>query len=176
MYSALLIQLGGRTPRLGTRVFVADNATLIGDVEVGDDSSIWFNAVLRAEVASIRVGKETSIQDCCVLHTDNEHNVEVGDRVIIGHGAIVHGCQIDSDCIIGIGARVLNGAVVGEWCIVGAGAVVTEGTMISPYSLALGVPARVVKKLSQNELDRIVESAKAYLMLKNLYLSRPQQV
>jgi len=166
----LLISINGKKPKIGARVFVADNAYVVGDVEVGSDSSIWFNAVIRAEVESIKIGSETSIQDCCVLHTDAGHKVTVGDRVTVGHGAILHGCQIASNCIIGIGARILNGAKVGEWCIIGSGAVVTEGSEIPPHSLALGVPARVVRPLTEDDKKRIIESAAAYLKLKNLYL------
>ncbi len=166
----MLISINGKKPKIGERVFVADNAYVVGDVEVGSDSSIWFNAVIRAEVESIKIGSETSIQDCCVLHTDAGHKVTVGDRVTVGHGAILHGCQIASNCIIGIGARVLNGAKVGEWCIIGSGAVVTEGSEIPPYSLALGVPARVVRPLTEDDKKRIIEGAAAYLKLKNLYL------
>ncbi|MFN3621814.1 MAG: gamma carbonic anhydrase family protein [Nitrososphaerales archaeon] len=168
----MLINIRGKTPKLGQRVFVANNAHLIGDVEIGDDSSVWFNAVIRAEVESIRIGSGTSIQDCCVLHTDNEHKVIVGDRVTVGHGAIVHGCQVSSNCIIGIGVRILNGAKIGEWCIVGSGAVVTEDTEIPPYSLVLGIPARVVRRITENDQKRIVNSAVEYLKLKNLYLTQ----
>lgn len=167
----MLIAINGRQPKLGQRVFVADSAKVVGEVEVGDDSSIWFNAVVRAEVESIRIGCGTSIQDCCVLHTDNEHKVVVGDRVTIGHGAIVHGCQISSNCIVGIGARILNGARVGEWCIVGSGAVVTENTEVPPYSLVVGVPARVIRSVTEGDRRRITDSAAEYLKLKNLYLN-----
>jgi len=168
----LLISINGKKPKIGMRVFVADSAYVAGDVEVGDDSSIWFNAVVRAESESIKIGSETSIQDCCVLHTDAGHKVTVGDRVTVGHGAILHGCQIASNCIIGIGARILNGAKVGEWCIIGSGAVVTENSEIPPYSLALGVPARVTRSITEDDKRRIIESAAAYVKLKNLYLNQ----
>jgi carbonic anhydrase/acetyltransferase-like protein (isoleucine patch superfamily) len=162
----LLFLINGKKPKIGQRVFIADNAYLIGDVEVGDDSSIWFNAVLRAEIGSIKIGSETSIQDCCVLHTEDK--LIVGDRVTVGHAAVLHGCQIASNCIIGLGARILNGAKVGEWCIIGSGAVVTEGSEIPPYSLAVGVPARVVRSITENDKKRIVESAAMYLKFKEL--------
>lgn len=170
----LLINIRGKAPKLGQRVFVAESAHIIGDVEIGDESSVWFNAVIRAEAEYIRVGSGTSIQDCSVLHTDNEHKVIIGDRVTIGHGAIVHGCQVSSNCIIGIGARILNGAKIGEWCIIGSGAVVTENTEIPPYSLALGVPARVVRSVTESDQKRIVNSALEYIKLKNLYLNQSQ--
>jgi len=166
----MLISINGKKPRIGRRVFIADSAYIIGDVEIGVDSSIWFNAVVRAEVESIKIGSETSIQDCCVLHTDTNHKVTVGDRVTVGHGAILHGCEIASNCIIGIGARILNGAKVGEWCIIGSGAVVTENSEIPPYSLALGIPARVVRSITEDDRKRITESAAAYLQLKKFYL------
>lgn len=168
----MLVPINGKRPKIGRRVFVAKSAYIVGDVEVGDDSSVWFNAVIRAEVESIKIGSETSIQDCCVLHTDAEHEVILGDRVTVGHGAVVHGCRISSNCIIGIGARVLNGAKVGEWCIIGSGSVVTEGSEIPPYSLALGVPARVVRSITEDDKKRIIDSAAAYLRLKNLYLKK----
>jgi len=166
----LLISVNNKKPKIGQRVFVAESAYVVGDVEVGDDSSIWFNAVIRAEAESIKIGSETSIQDCCVLHTDAGHKVIVGDRVTVGHGAILHGCQIASNCIIGIGARILNGAKVGEWCIIGSGAVVTEGSEVPAYSLALGVPARVVRSITEDDKKMIINSATAYLKLKDLYL------
>jgi len=168
----LLVSINGKTPKIGRRVFVADSAYVVGDVEVEDDSSIWFNAVVRAEAECIKIGSETSIQDCCVLHTDTRDKIIVGDRVTVGHGAILHGCQIASNCIIGIGARILNGAKVGEWCIIGSGAVVTEGSEIPPYSLALGVPARVIRSITEDDKKRIIENAAAYVKLKNLYLSQ----
>ena len=166
----MLISVNNKKPKIGQRVFVAESAYVVGDVEVGDDSSIWFNAVIRAEAESIKIGSETSIQDCCVLHTDAGHKVIVGDRVTVGHGAILHGCQIASNCIIGIGARILNGAKVGEWCIIGSGAVVTEGSEVPAYSLALGVPARVVRSITEDDKKMIINSATAYLKLKDLYL------
>ena len=166
----MLISVNNKKPKIGQRVFVAESAYVVGDVEVGDDSSIWFNAVIRAEAESIKIGSETSIQDCCVLHTDAGHKVTVGDRVTVGHGAILHGCQIASNCIIGIGARILNGAKVGEWCIIGSGAVVTEGSEVPAYSLALGVPARVVRSITEDDKKMIINSATAYLKLKDLYL------
>jgi len=171
----LLISINGKKPKIGQRVFIADSAYVIGDVEVGDDSSIWFNAVLRAEVESIKIGSETSIEDCCVLHAPPRYKLIVGDRVTVGHAAVVHGCQIASNCIIGLGARVLNGAKVGEWCIIGSGAVVTEGSEIPPYSLVLGVPARVVRPITEDEKKRIIESAATYLKFKEL-LSKNSQV
>jgi carbonic anhydrase/acetyltransferase-like protein (isoleucine patch superfamily) len=167
----LLISINSKKPKIGRRVFVSESAYVVGDVEVGDDSSIWFNAVVRAEAESIKIGIETSIQDCCVLHTDAGYRVTVGDRVTVGHGAILHGCQIASNCIIGIGARILNGAKVGEWCIIGSGAVVTEGSDIPAFSLALGVPARVTRSITEDDKERITKSAAAYVKLKNIYLN-----
>jgi len=166
----LLISINGKKPKIGRHVFIAESACLVGDVEVGDDSSVWFNAVVRAEDEYIKIGSETSIQDCCVLHTDAGYKVTVGDRVTVGHGAILHGCQVASNCIIGIGARILNGAKIGEWCIIGSGAVVTEGSEIPAHSLALGVPARVVRSIMEDDRKRIIDSAAAYLKLKNSYL------
>ena len=118
----------GNSPRLGARVFVAENATLIGDVDLGDDCSIWYGAVLRGDVHSIRIGARTNIQDNCVLHvTNGTHPIEIAEEVTIGHGVIAHGCTIERGALIGMGSRVLDGAVVGELALVGAGALVGEG-------------------------------------------------
>jgi gamma-carbonic anhydrase len=161
----------GKQPRLGARVFVAENAVLIGDVEVGDDSSIWFGTVLRGDVHRIRIGARTNIQDNCVLHvTAGTWPVTVADEVTVGHGAIVHGCTIERGALIGMGSRVLDGAVVGELALVGAGALVAEGMQIPPRTLAVGVPARVKRELTTDEIARLEQSWKHYVEYKDRYL------
>src|SRR6476469_5070982 len=123
----------GHSPRLGQRVFVAENATLIGDVALGDDASIWFGAVLRGDVHSIRIGARTNIQDNCVVHvTNGTHAIDIAEEVTIGHGVIAHGCTIARGALIGMGARVLDGAHIGELALIGAGALVSEGMEIPP--------------------------------------------
>ena len=158
-------------PRLGERVFVAENATVIGDVALGDDSSVWFGAVIRGDVHRIRIGARTNIQDNCTLHvTTGTHAVSIGDEVTMGHGVIAHGCTIERGALIGMGSRVLDGAVVGESALVGAGALVSEGMRVPARTLVVGVPARVKRELTPEELARLEESWKHYVELKGHYL------
>ncbi len=139
--------------------WIAPNATVVGDVVLEKDVNIWYGAVLRGDSGSIRVGEGTNIQDAAVLHEE----VTVGKGCTIGHGAIVHGCTISDNCVVGMGAIILNGAVLGEHCLVGAGAVVT-GKMDAPAgSLILGNPAKVVKPLTQDQIDYIHEDARQYV-------------
>lgn len=163
---------GGKEPRLGQRVFVAENAALIGDVELGDDVSVWYGVVLRGDIHYIRVGARSNIQDNSVFHV--EHGVApavLGEEVTIGHHAVVHGCTIGRGALIGIGAIILSGATIGDMALVGAGAVVQEGAQIPPRTLAVGVPARVKRELKPEELKRLESSWKHYVEYKDRYLS-----
>jgi len=161
----------GKRPRMGERVFVADNAALIGDVELGNDCSIWYGTVLRGDVHFISVGSRTNIQDNCVVHvTNGTHPTVIAEEVTIGHGVIVHGCTIKRGALIGMGSRVLDGAVVGEQALVGAGALVPEGMHVPPRTLALGVPARVKRPLTDEELARLDSSWQHYVEYKEKYL------
>ena len=144
-------------------VFIADGAIVKGNVTIGEDSSVWYNAVVRIEKSEIIIGKRTNIQDCCVIHGDEDFPVYIGDNVTVGHTAIIHGCTIKSNTLIGMGAVVLNGAVIGENCVVGAGALVTEGTIIPDGSLFLGSPAKVKRQVVQKDLDLINDSADVYV-------------
>lgn len=158
-------------PRLGERAWIADNATVIGDVEIGADSSIWFGTVIRGDVHSIRIGARTNIQDNCTLHvTTDRHDVVIADEVTIGHGVIAHGCHIDRAALIGMGSRVLDGAHVGELALVGAGALVSEGMRVPPRTLVVGVPAKVKRDLTADEIERLESSWKHYVELKDRYL------
>ena len=140
------------------KVFIAPNATVVGDVTLGHEASIWYGAVLRGDLGAIHIGEGTNIQDNCVIH----EAVTVGKDCSVGHGAILHGCTIGDNCVIGMGAIVLNGAVIGEHCLVGAGAVVT-GKMNAPAgSLILGNPATVVKPLNDQQIDYIHNDAQLY--------------
>ena len=141
----MIIEFKGMRPDIEKAAYIAENATISGDVALGEGSSVWFNAVMRAEVASITVGALSNVQDYVMLHADYDCPVVIGDRVSIGHGAIVHGATIEDRVIVGMGAIVMNGAVVGEGSIIAAGALVTEGMVGPPYSLVAGVPG-VVKK------------------------------
>ena len=161
----------GKEPRLGQRVFVADNAAIIGDVEVGDDASIWFGVVLRGDICHIRIGARANVQDNCVLHVEAGTDPAIlGEEVTVGHSAVVHGCTVDRGTLIGIGARVLSGAHIGERALIGAGAVVTEGMHVPPKTLVLGVPGRVKRELTADELARLERSWRSYVAYKDRYL------
>lgn len=147
-----------RMPRVSPEAFLAEGARLIGDVRVGPNASIWYNAVLRADRGEILVGKFTSIQDCCVLHGP----VKVGDHVTVGHGAILHGATVEDNCVIGMNAVVLDGVTVGHGSVIAAGAVVPQGTNVPPHSMVAGVPAKVVKELPPDNEEALKGMAVAY--------------
>ena len=149
----------------GTPLFIAPNATVIGDVALAGNVSIWFGAVVRADKDRIAIGEGSNIQDNCVVHTSKGHPAIIGRDVSVGHGAILHGCTLADRVLVGMGAIVLNGAVVGEDTIVGAGAVVTEGTAIPPGSVVIGVPGRAVRQASDAQKQHILANAKAYIEL-----------
>jgi carbonic anhydrase/acetyltransferase-like protein (isoleucine patch superfamily) len=157
---------GGKTPRVDEAAFVATSAMVIGDVAIGAGSSIWYGAVLRGDVESIRIGRETSIQDNTVIHVDSSgFSTVVGDRVTVGHGVVLHGCRIGDNALIGIGSFVLNGAEVGEGAMIGAGSLVTPGTKIPPGMLAIGSPARVKRPLTEEEKRHVQEGVEIYIRL-----------
>ncbi len=167
----IILPYKGKLPKLHETVFVAENASIIGDVEIGEYSSIWFNVVVRGDVHYIRIGKRTNVQDNSSLHvTRDTYPLILGDDITVGHGVILHGCTISDRCLIGMGAVLLDDVLIGEDSIVGAGAVVTEGTKVPPGSLVLGVPARVVRKLRTEEVERIMRSAKNYMGYVRNYL------
>jgi carbonic anhydrase/acetyltransferase-like protein (isoleucine patch superfamily) len=160
----------GRWPTLGARVYLAPGAHVVGDVTLGDDVSFWFHTVARGDVNSIRVGARTNIQDGTVLHvTHVRHPLVIGAGVVVGHQAVLHGCTIEDGALIGIGARVLDGAVVEHGAQVGAGAVVAPGHRVPAGHLALGIPARVARPLTEEETRRIVETCDRYAALKEQY-------
>lgn len=161
---ARLLTYQGTRPVLGSRCFLATGATLIGDVILGEESSIWFNAVLRADVHTIRVGRRTNIQDLAAIHvTPDRHPVRIGDRVTVGHSAVIHGCTLEDGCLIGMNATLLDGARVGEGALIGAGSVVTPRTVIPPGVLALGNPARVQRDLTDEEIRQVAAASELYL-------------
>lgn len=156
-------------PSIHPTCFVAPNATVLGDVTLGADSSIWFNTVLRGDVDKIVVGSQTNIQDGSIVHVDTGFPCIIGKRVGVGHRAIVHGCTIDDECLIGMGSVVLNGVHVGSGSVIAAGAVVPEGMRIPPGSLVMGVPGRIVRQVDRELAERIrgtwehyVQRAKEY--------------
>jgi carbonic anhydrase/acetyltransferase-like protein (isoleucine patch superfamily) len=161
----------GVTPKVPASAFVADTARVIGDVELGEDASVWFGAVLRGDVGYIRVGRETNLQDGTIVHVNTGGTpVLIGDGVTIGHAARLHGCTIASHCLIGIAAVVLDGAEIGEHSLIAAGSLVSPGTKIPPRSLVMGTPARVRREVSADDLDLIRLSAERYAALKRDYL------
>ena len=155
-------------------VFIAPTATVIGNVTIAPGSSVWFGAVIRSDLALIQIGRNTSVQDNAVIHVREGIDTRVGDQVTMGHGAIVHGAQIEDTVLIGIGAIILDKARVGKGSIVGAGAVVTEGTQIPRRSLVLGVPGKVVKEVTSEQFQWIEENAKSYTELAQRYLTSEQ--
>jgi len=161
----------GVFPRVADSVFVAGSADLIGDVEIADDASIWFQVVLRGDIGPIRVGANSNIQDGSVLHSVTGVPVNVGQWVTVGHRVVLHGCTVEDHCLIGMGAIVLNGARVGEGSIVAAGALVLEDTVVPPGSLYVGVPARLRRKLGEEDRAFIDAHAGHYLEYKNIYLA-----
>jgi carbonic anhydrase/acetyltransferase-like protein (isoleucine patch superfamily) len=161
----------GKTPRFGARVFVAENAAVIGAVELGDDSSIWYGTTVRGDVNFIRIGARTNVQDNCTIHVAHEkHATVIGEEVTIGHGAIVHGCTVGRGALIGMGSRVLDGAVIGESAIVGAGALAPEGMNVPARKLVVGIPARAIRDLSEEELAWLDRSWRNYVDYKEKYL------
>jgi carbonic anhydrase/acetyltransferase-like protein (isoleucine patch superfamily) len=162
----------GKTPRFGERVFVAENAAVIGDVELGNDCSIWYGTTVRGDVNFIRIGARTNIQDNCTIHVAHEkHATVIAEEVTVGHGAIVHGCTIQRGSLIGMGSRVLDGAVIGEQAIVGAGALVPEGMNVPPRKVVVGMPARAIRDLTDDELAWLDRSWRNYVDYKEKYLS-----
>jgi|TARA_B110000977_G_C10869411_1_gene412937 carbonic anhydrase/acetyltransferase-like protein (isoleucine patch superfamily) len=155
----------------GKDVFIAPTATVIGDVSLGDEVSIWFGAVLRGDSDKISVGARTNIQDNAVIHCDPNDPAVIGEECIIGHCAIVHGAKLANNVLIGMNATVLNNAEIGEFSIIGANALVTAGTIIPPYSLVLGSPAKVVKKLSDDQVEGVRINAKVYVEKAKEYLA-----
>jgi carbonic anhydrase/acetyltransferase-like protein (isoleucine patch superfamily) len=164
-----LITHHGIYPRVPRSAFVAQGACLIGDVELQDDASIWFQSVLRGDINAIRIGARSNVQDACVLHVTHELPVRIGPDVTIGHRAIVHGSTIHDGCLIGMGAIILDGAKVGPYALVAAGAVVKEGFVVPEGMLAAGVPARIIRSLTAEERQHIMESAANYVQYAHSY-------
>lgn len=161
----------GRAPRVAPSAFIAESADVIGDVEIGENSSVWFQTVLRGDIEPIRLGANTNIQDGTIVHTMIGSPVVVGDWVTVGHRAVLHGCTIEGHCLIGMGAVLLNNAVVGEGSIVAAGSLVLENTVIPPRSLFMGSPARFKRQLADADRFFIDMHASHYLQYKENYLA-----
>lgn len=158
-----IYKLGGEAPTIHESAFVADSATVIGKVVLEENTSVWFGAVLRGDNEPITVGAGSNLQDGVVMHTDPGFPLTIGSNVSVGHQAMLHGCTIHDNALIGIQAVVMNGAVIGRNCLVGAGAVVTEGKVFADNSLILGAPARVVRQLSDEDVERLKKNADSYI-------------
>ncbi len=167
----MIVKYKGKEPSIDKTAFVADNATLIGDVRLAEDSSVWFGAVIRGDNEPIVIGRGSNIQDNATLHCDPEHPLTIGADVTVGHNAVVHGCTVGDGALIGMGAVVLDDAVVGECSIVGAGAVVTSGMVIPPYSLVVGLPAKVVRTDRFGQKQTNLANAQGYVARKNAYMA-----
>jgi carbonic anhydrase/acetyltransferase-like protein (isoleucine patch superfamily) len=165
------IAFDGHQPTIAADAWVAPTATLVGQVRIGDRASIWYGAVLRGDRAGITVGEGSNVQDGCVLHADPGFPCTLGNRVTVGHRAVVHGCAIDDDVLVGMGAVVLNGARVGSGSLLAAGTIVLEGAEIPPGSLVAGVPGKVRRELTDDERERIGQNAANYLDLSRRYLA-----
>lgn len=152
-------------PVIDPSVILKEGSIVKGRVTIGADSSIWYNAVLRAEDDTITIGRGTNIQDCCVIHVDAGAPVVLGDHVTVGHGAILHGCRIGDNTLVGMGSILLNGAVIGKNCLIGAGALVTQHTVIPDNSLVMGFPAKIIRPLTAREIQENQESALEYIRL-----------
>jgi len=158
-------RIGDRRPDVARARFIAWNAEVAGAVTLAEDTSVWFSATLRGDLEPIRVGRGSNVQDGAVIHTDVGLPCVVGERVTIGHRAVLHGCQVGDDCLIGMGAVVLSGAVIGKESVVGAGALVTEGKSFPPRSLILGSPARAVRTLDDTAMEKVRQNGEAYVKL-----------
>ena len=161
-----------KAPRFGRRVFVASTAVLVGDVELGDDASVWYGAVLRADLQRIRIGARTNLQDGVIIHVDApDAPTLVAEDATVGHAAILHACRVERGALVGMHATVLDGAVVGEEAVVAAGALVPPGMLVPPRTLVAGVPARIRRELTDEELDRARRGVQVYLGLKDRFLA-----
>ena len=166
------LTFAAKSPKIESSVFIAPSAQLIGNIFIGAQSSVWFGAVIRGDSEQILIGSRTNIQDLSVLHVDSEHSLKIGDDVSVGHRALLHGCTVGDRVLIGMGAIIMNGAKIGEDSLIGAGALITENTVVPPRSLVLGMPAKVKKELSQEEIASISSNAAHYVNLASHYIEQ----
>ncbi|HZS12600.1 MAG TPA: gamma carbonic anhydrase family protein [Nitrospirales bacterium] len=166
----------GTRPTIAESAYIEETAVIIGDVVIGERSSVWFHTVVRGDVHYIRIGDRTNVQDLCMLHvTHDTHPLVIGHDVTIGHRVVLHGCTVQDRVLIGMGAVIMDGAVIGEDSVVGAGALVTEGTVVPPKSLILGTPAKVKRPVTEQELAWIRESAENYVRYARQYMDGPDR-
>lgn len=166
----MIRELQGIKPQIHEEAFIADSAEVMGDVNIDEGSSIWYGAVLRGDIENITIGKYSNIQDNATVHTETNIPTKIGDYTVVGHNAIVHGASVGDNCLIGMGAIVLNNAVIGDNSIIGAGSLVTEGKVIPPNSLAIGTPAKVIRQVTEEDIKGIKGNAIRYneLMKKHI--------
>lgn len=160
----MLYSYNGVQPKVHPSVYIAPGVQIIGDVTIEEEASIWFNTVLRGDLAPIHIGRRSNIQDGCIGHVNTGQPLIIEEEVSVGHGAIIHGCRIGKGTLIGMGAIVLNGAVIDEYALVGAGAIVPEGKSIPSYTLSFGSPAKTVRELTEQDLERMKRTADSYIM------------
>lgn len=165
----MVMSIGGNEPAIDISLYIAPTAAIIGDVRMEDATSVWFGAVIRGDMASVRIGSGTNIQDGAVLHVDTGFPLAVGKYVTVGHSAILHGCTIGDEVLVGMGSRILNGAEIGRHSIVAAGALVPPGKSFPERSLLVGMPARVIREVEQEEIDHIKENAEHYISAAKKY-------
>ncbi|RXJ76124.1 gamma carbonic anhydrase family protein [Arcobacter sp. F155] len=165
----MLLKFKGHYPKIAPTAWVASSADVIGKVEIGENSSIWFGCVLRGDVNSIKIGNNTNVQDLSMIHMDTDSQTILGDNVTIGHKVMLHGCTIEDNCLIGMSATILDHAVIGEGSIVGANSLVTAGKKFPPKSLIMGSPAKVVKQLTDEDVEKLIKHAGHYVEYKNDY-------
>jgi carbonic anhydrase/acetyltransferase-like protein (isoleucine patch superfamily) len=159
-----------KKPKIHESAFIAESAALIGDVEIGENSSVWFGSILRGDVNFIRIGARTNVQDACVIHVDSGgHPTILEDQITIGHRATLHGCYVEMGCLIGIGAIILDGVRVREHSLVAAGSLLTPNTIVPPRSLVMGIPAKVKRELKDEEIENLEKSWRNYVLLSRLY-------
>ena len=174
---ALILTVRGNTPQIEEDVFLADNATIIGDVYIGKGSSVWFNVVIRGDVNFIRIGENTNIQDNTTIHTTYQRfPTIIGNNVTVGHNAVIHACTLEDNVLVGMGAIIMDNAVVRTGSIIAAGAVVTPGTEVEPYSLYAGLPARKIKSLDKDmAMEEIRRYARNYIMYTEWYKEQKEK-
>lgn len=166
----MLIPFNNTTPKIHKSAYIADDVIIIGDVEIGENASIWFGSILRGDVNFIRIGAGTNIQDGTVIHVSSKtHSTILESDITVGHRVTLHGCYVESNCLIGIGAIILDGARIGKNSLVAAGSLVTPGTQIPPGSMVMGSPAKVKRPLTKNEIGNIKQSARKYIELAAIY-------
>ncbi len=168
----MIHQFDGQIPNVHKNTFIASSADVIGNVTIGEYSSIWFGAILRSDMNTMTIGKYTNVQDNSTLHNDDGFAVNIGDYVTIGHNSIIHGCKISNYTLIGMGSTILNGAEIGEYTIIGAGSLVTQGKKIPSGVLCMGTPTKVIRELTKEEKEGLRESAQYYAKLSMKYITK----